>query len=66
MHLNKFINTKLKMFREQTEKSRNSINFYSQINPNPLGCVQNRIQIGGFGTVRVNQDVDPTSQMGYA
>ena len=23
------------------------------INPNPLGCVQNRIQIGGFGTVRV-------------
>ena len=24
------------------------------INPNPLGCVQNRIQIGGFGTVRVN------------
>ena len=22
-------------------------------NPNPLGCVQNRIQIGGFGTVRV-------------
>ena len=25
------------------------------INPNPLGCVQNRIQIGGFGTVRVNE-----------
>ena len=24
-------------------------------NPNPLGCVQNRIQIGGFGTVRVNR-----------
>ena len=24
------------------------------INPNHLGCVQNRIQIGGFGTVRVN------------
>ena len=23
-------------------------------NPNPLRCVQNRIQIGGFGTVRVN------------
>ena len=21
---------------------------------NPLGCVQNHIQIGGFGTVRVN------------
>ena len=24
------------------------------LNPNPLGCVQNRIQIGGFGTVRGN------------
>ena len=24
-------------------------------NPNPLGCVQNRIQIGGFGTVRVKE-----------
>ena len=23
-------------------------------NPNPLGCVQNLIQIGGFGTVTVN------------
>ena len=23
------------------------------INPNPLGCVQYRIQIGGFGTVKV-------------
>ena len=23
------------------------------LNPDPLGCVQNRIQIGGFGTVRV-------------
>ena len=22
------------------------------VNPNPLGCVQNRIQIGGFRTVR--------------
>ena len=25
----------------------------SVMNPNPLGCVQNRIEIGGFGTVRV-------------
>ena len=24
------------------------------LNPNPIGCVQNRIEIGGFGTVRVN------------
>ena len=24
---------------------------------NPLGCVQNRIQIGGFGTVRVVQSL---------
>ena len=24
---------------------------YNSFNPNPLGCVQNRIQIGGFGTV---------------
>ena len=24
--------------------------------PIPLGCVQNRIQIGGFGTVRVKID----------
>ena len=40
------------------------------INPNPLGCVQNHIQIGGFGTVRVecakfNVDrIKKTSQSG--
>ena len=28
--------------------------FSHRVNPNPLGCVQNRIQIGGFWTVRVN------------
>ena len=30
----------------------------ANINPNHLGCVQNRIQIGGFGTVRVNRADD--------
>ena len=30
----------------------------SFINPNPLGCVQNRIQMGGFGTVRINMNPD--------
>ena len=30
--------------------------FKSHINPNPLGCVQNSIEIGGFGTVRVLKD----------
>ena len=28
--------------------------YHSLINPNPLGYVENHIEIGGFGTVRVN------------
>ena len=37
----------------RNDRKRVALLVESLINPNPLGCVQNRIQIGGFGTVRV-------------
>ena len=38
---------------ESRSRRVSTVPLYS-INPNPLGCVQNRIQIGRFGTVWVN------------
>ena len=35
-------------------------------NPNPLGCVQNRIEIGGFGTVLGRVLIENGDPMGNA
>ena len=41
-------------FNDGLHPSMNPLRHYKTfLNPNSLGCVQNRIQIGGFGTVRV-------------